>query len=122
MNENALIYVGILLATIWGLADRPQAGDSASSSIGRLAMSETSWRAEDEFEDRGDISEGSESTLLVSDERANGGSGAPAARDTAETSKMTGHQGFEPFAGTFKSEMKLWMLLRADAPRYRLCG
>ncbi len=102
MIGKVLIHVAILLTSSLGLAEQQRHEAEDSSSIGHLPMDETSGRV---F-----VTDGSESVTPASDEQEQGDSIVAAETDFAQASAKTEqHERFEPFAGTFKAEMKMWM-------------
>lgn len=87
MIGNASVHVAIMLAAFSGSAERPER--KASSSIGRGVVSEASESVERGHEQADSV-------------RATN-------CDSGKTSVATGSVNrFEPFAGTFNAELKLW--------------
>lgn len=110
MSGNAWIPLAILLTTFSGMAELQRLAAEDSLSIGYLPMSETSGRVECEFGKHGNVTERSENTIRPDDEQEKGDFIMAAENDCAEMSATTEqHRRFEPFAGTFKAEVKLWM-------------
>ncbi len=100
MSGNVWIHVVILLATFSALSERRRPEAEASSSIGDLPMNETSGC--------GVVTERSESTTRPDDELEKGDFIMAAESDVAEMSAPTEHHKlFEPFAGTFRANVKM---------------
>ena len=85
MTGNLSIHLAILLTTFSGLAER-------------------------EFEKLRSVDEFSENTARPGDGLENRDTSTAAESEVAKPTSTTGqHKEFEPFAGTFKAEVKLWM-------------
>lgn len=102
MIGNVCIHLAILLTTCSGLAEQQRQEGEDTSPIGQLAMDETSGRVPE--------TESSQNPTRAGDARQKGDPIMPTEGDLAEMSAPTEqHKRFEPFAGTFKAEVKMWM-------------